>query len=172
MVTANNGFLTIVKQATPSDSTQFRFNLGAGQQFQDGTTFRTITGAGQVQFISMAPGSGYDLSEVVPATWLLSGASCVLQTSPTAGTGTFNTPTIKDFEIRSGLETICTFTNGLRQGTLTGTKVVNRIVTEMAVIDVAPDGLILREIAADTTVDAVIAATGARLTVAEPLGRF
>jgi 3-oxoacid CoA-transferase subunit B len=55
---------------------------------------------------------------------------------------------------------------------LTGMKVVDRIVTEMAVIDVTPKGLILREVASDTTVDAVVAATGARLTIAEPLGRF
>ena len=55
---------------------------------------------------------------------------------------------------------------------LTGLKVVNRIVTELAVIDVTPSGLVLREIASDTTVDAVISATGARLQVAEPLGRF
>ena len=55
---------------------------------------------------------------------------------------------------------------------LTGMKVVNRIVTELAVIDVTPKGLVLREIANDTTLDAVIAATGARLQVAEPLGRF
>ena len=55
---------------------------------------------------------------------------------------------------------------------LTGVKVVNRIVTELAVIDVTDKGLILREIAADTTLDGVLAATGARLTVAEPLGRF
>ena len=55
---------------------------------------------------------------------------------------------------------------------LTGMRVVNRIVTEMAVIDVTPDGLVLQEIASDTTLDAVIAATGARLKVAEPLGRF
>src|SRR5687768_5278473 len=55
---------------------------------------------------------------------------------------------------------------------LTGTKVVNRIVTELAVIDVTPKGLILREIANDTTLDAVLAATGAKLQVAEPLGRF
>ena len=55
---------------------------------------------------------------------------------------------------------------------LTGMKVVNRIVTEMAVIDVTPEGLVLREIASDTTLEAVLAATGARLTVAEPLGRF
>jgi 3-oxoacid CoA-transferase subunit B len=55
---------------------------------------------------------------------------------------------------------------------LTGMKVVNRIVTELAVIEVTDQGLVLREIAADTTLDAVIAATGATLTVAEPLGRF
>ena len=55
---------------------------------------------------------------------------------------------------------------------LTGVKVVNRIVTELAVIDVTEKGLVLREIAADTTLDAVVAATGAKLTVAEPLGRF
>jgi len=55
---------------------------------------------------------------------------------------------------------------------LTGMKVVNRIVTELAVIDVVPEGLVLREIASDTTLDAVIKATGAKLTVAEPLGRF
>ena len=55
---------------------------------------------------------------------------------------------------------------------LTGMKVVSRIVTEMAVIDVTEKGLILREIANDTTLDAVVAATGAKLTIAEPLGRF
>ena len=55
---------------------------------------------------------------------------------------------------------------------LTGMKVVNRIVTELAVIDVTDRGLVLREIASDTTLEAVTAATGAKLTVAEPLGRF
>ncbi|MGE5244389.1 MAG: CoA transferase subunit B [Betaproteobacteria bacterium] len=55
---------------------------------------------------------------------------------------------------------------------LTGVNVVNMIVTELAVIDVTPDGLVLREIAADTTVDAVKQATGAPLTVASRLGTF
>ena len=54
----------------------------------------------------------------------------------------------------------------------TGLKVVNMIVTEMAVIEVTPAGLVLREIASDTTLDKVRAATGAPLTVAEPLGTF
>jgi 3-oxoacid CoA-transferase subunit B len=55
---------------------------------------------------------------------------------------------------------------------LTGVKVAHLIVTELAVIDVTPHGLVLKEIAADTTLDAVIAATDARLQVAEPLGTF
>jgi 3-oxoacid CoA-transferase subunit B len=55
---------------------------------------------------------------------------------------------------------------------LTGMKVVNQIVTELAVIDVTPEGLLLKEIASDTTLEAVVAATGATLRVASPLGRF
>ena len=50
---------------------------------------------------------------------------------------------------------------------LTGVKVVNQIVTELAVIDVTARGLVLREIASDTTLDAVRAATGANLIVEE-----
>jgi 3-oxoacid CoA-transferase subunit B len=50
---------------------------------------------------------------------------------------------------------------------LTGARVVNLIVTEMAVIDVTPDGLALREIASDTTVEAVRQATAAPLIVAD-----
>jgi acyl CoA:acetate/3-ketoacid CoA transferase beta subunit len=54
----------------------------------------------------------------------------------------------------------------------TGLKVVNTIVTELAVIDVTPEGLVLREIGEDTTVDRVQAATGAPLIVPEKVGRF
>src|SRR3954451_2756085 len=45
----------------------------------------------------------------------------------------------------------------------TGLKVVNLIVTELAVIEVTPRGLVLKEIASDTTVEKVRAATGADL---------
>ena len=48
---------------------------------------------------------------------------------------------------------------------LTGKKVVNLIVTEMAVIDLTERGLRLLEVAADTTVDAVRKATGCELIV-------
>jgi 3-oxoacid CoA-transferase subunit B len=55
---------------------------------------------------------------------------------------------------------------------LTGLKVVNQIVTELAVIDVTDKGLVLREIADDTTLDAVIAATGATLQIGDRVGSF
>src|SRR4029079_4245456 len=48
---------------------------------------------------------------------------------------------------------------------LTGMKCVNMIVSELAVIEVSERGLVLREVAADTTLDAVRAATGAALVV-------
>ena len=55
---------------------------------------------------------------------------------------------------------------------LTGAGVVHLIVTDLAVIEVTRDGLLLREHAGDTSVDAVIAATGAPLRLADPLGVF
>ncbi|MBS1818956.1 MAG: CoA transferase subunit B [Acidobacteria bacterium] len=55
---------------------------------------------------------------------------------------------------------------------LTGVKVVNTIVTELAVIDVTPEGLVLKELAADTTLEKVRAATGASLMVPEKVGTF
>ncbi len=54
----------------------------------------------------------------------------------------------------------------------TGLKVVSLIVTELAVIEVTPEGLLLREVAADTTVDRVKAATGADLIVPDKVGTF
>jgi 3-oxoacid CoA-transferase subunit B len=55
---------------------------------------------------------------------------------------------------------------------LTGQRVVDLIVTDLAVIEVTADGLVLREIAEGTTEDAVRAATAAPLRVDGPLGRF
>jgi 3-oxoacid CoA-transferase subunit B len=55
---------------------------------------------------------------------------------------------------------------------LTGVKVVHMIVTELAVIEVAPRGLVLREIASDTTLEAVRQATGATLILDGEPGEF
>ncbi|MFL6098429.1 MAG: CoA transferase subunit B [Actinomycetales bacterium] len=48
---------------------------------------------------------------------------------------------------------------------LTGQRVVHRIITDLCVMDVTADGLVLRELAADVTVDQVREATGAPFTV-------
>ena len=55
---------------------------------------------------------------------------------------------------------------------LTGQGVVDLIVTELAVIEVTPGGLVLREIAEGTTEAAVRAATAAPLVTNGPLGHF
>jgi 3-oxoacid CoA-transferase subunit B len=54
----------------------------------------------------------------------------------------------------------------------TGLKVVHQIVTELSVIDVIPEGLLLREIASDTTVQRVQELTGTALTIPAKVGTF
>ncbi len=55
---------------------------------------------------------------------------------------------------------------------LTGVKVVDLIVTDMAVIEVTDNGLLLKEVAPGVTVEQVQAATEATLWVAEDLKEF
>ena len=55
---------------------------------------------------------------------------------------------------------------------LTGRRVVDLIVTDLAVIEVTPEGLLLREVAEDSSMDDVRRATAAPLTMAPSIGRF
>src|SRR5437867_6300201 len=54
----------------------------------------------------------------------------------------------------------------------TGLNVVHLIVTDLAVIEVTPRGLVLKETALDTTIDKVRQATGADLIVEQTPGTF
>ena len=54
----------------------------------------------------------------------------------------------------------------------TGLRVVNLIVTELAVIEVTASGLVLQEIASETTVEKVQTATGANLVILDTVGTF
>ena len=55
---------------------------------------------------------------------------------------------------------------------LTGVGVVNRVVTELAVIDITPEGFRLQELREGSSVDEVRALTGAPLSVPAAVGRF
>jgi acetate CoA/acetoacetate CoA-transferase beta subunit len=55
---------------------------------------------------------------------------------------------------------------------LTAKEQVNLIITEMAVIEITKDGLVLKELGPESTVEEVINATGAKLIIPEDIKRF
>lgn len=55
---------------------------------------------------------------------------------------------------------------------LTGQRVVSRIITELAVIDVTPAGLVVKELAAGVTFQEVQAKTQAKLTLDKDVKTF
>ncbi len=121
----NSGFLTIEKIADPDNSTDFVFNASAPSAGD--VSSWTITGSNAVSLISYRPTTTLDLSEVVPQDWQLDSASCEVQTATPTPTGTGSATGVDNLEIRSGLETKCTFTDSLMQGTLTLVKVVDNL---------------------------------------------
>jgi len=55
---------------------------------------------------------------------------------------------------------------------LTAKEQVNLIITELAVIEVTKEGLVLRELGPEATVEEVQEATGAKLIIPENIMRF
>lgn len=55
---------------------------------------------------------------------------------------------------------------------LTAKEQVNLIITELAVIEVTKEGLVLRELGPEATVEEVVEATGAKLIIPENIKRF
>jgi 3-oxoacid CoA-transferase subunit B len=55
---------------------------------------------------------------------------------------------------------------------LTGSGVVNTIITELAVIEITPEGPVLKEIAPDTSVEEVRRLTGTKLVIRQPVRRM
>lgn len=55
---------------------------------------------------------------------------------------------------------------------LTAKQQVNLIITEMAVIEITEEGLVLREIGPEATIEDVVAATGAELIIPEDIKQF
>ncbi len=55
---------------------------------------------------------------------------------------------------------------------LTAKEQVNLIITEMAVIEITKNGLVLKELGPEATVEEVVAATGAKLIIPEDIKRF
>ncbi len=53
---------------------------------------------------------------------------------------------------------------------LTGRRVVQRVITDLAVVDITPDGFALAELAPGVTVEQVVAATAAPLRIPQEVG--
>jgi acyl CoA:acetate/3-ketoacid CoA transferase beta subunit len=55
---------------------------------------------------------------------------------------------------------------------LTAKNKVNLIITEKAVLEVTPQGLVLKETGPDTTTEEVVQATAAKLIIPDKVGKF
>ena len=124
----------------------------------------TLNGAGTVATISYVPTTTLDLDEVIPAAWNLASKSCVIQTQTPTPTGTGTATGIDDFEIRSGLETICTFGNTKKQAGVTLQKVwVDGKAGDTAALTLSRPGQTAN--ATSTAPDAPSAANSANVSV-------
>ncbi|MEM7030747.1 MAG: SdrD B-like domain-containing protein [Chloroflexota bacterium] len=107
---ASTGKLTIVKDADPADGTQFAFearqngNLLGSFDLVNGQSFATTLNAGV-----------YDITEVLPAGWALTGVTCIPSTHTTAIADGVQVDLHGDDDIT------CTFENDLDPSSIGGT---------------------------------------------------
>jgi uncharacterized repeat protein (TIGR01451 family) len=125
VVTQGAGFLSIVKVANPSDGTPFVFNASSAST--EGPATWTINGAGSQLLLPYLPTTTLSLNEVVPPTWQLDARSCVIRDAAGTVTGTPSATGVQNLTIKAGLETVCTFTDSPKPGTLTLVKVVDNL---------------------------------------------
>ncbi len=88
------------------------------------------------------------MTETFPTGWELDSASCVIQSATPTPTGTAGTNGVTGIEIKSGLETICTFNDLLAEGTIT---VIKHVVNDNGGTKTAGDFTISLNDAGNTT---------------------
>jgi hypothetical protein len=106
---ATTSTITIVNDAVPNSGTNFRFTGGLGSFYLDDITPQDSDNYSNSKSFTVAPGV-YDVTEVVPSTWLLAGITC----NPTAN-GNVNLGLKRvSITVAAGVNVTCTFTNQLR----------------------------------------------------------
>ena len=159
----NNGFLTIIKTVDDATTDEFIFTASAAAQNGD-TQWSRLGGGVVAQLISYKPTTTLDLNEVIPAAWNLSSKSCVIKAATDLPTGTGTATGVDNFEIRSGLETVCTFGNTKKQAGVTVQKVwVDGKAGDTAQLSISRPGL--NGGAISTAPDAPSAANSATISV-------
>ena len=106
---ATTSIITIVNDAVPNSATNFRFTGGLGSFYLDDITPQDSDNYSNSKSFTVAPGV-YDVTEVVPSTWLLAGITC----NPTAN-GNVNLALKRvSITVTAGDNVTCTFTNHFR----------------------------------------------------------
>ena len=165
---SENGVLGLL--ATPENEEDIDYNLVdasgleggiavGGSCFSSFDSFGLIRG-GHVQYTVLG---AYEVDQKGNlANWMVPGATCAgMGGAMDLVTGAENvivTTTHCDKKGNSKIKKECTLP-------LTGAGVVTHIISELAFIEVTPEGLVLKEIGPDTTVEEVIAKTEADLII-------
>jgi hypothetical protein len=106
---ATTSIITIVNDAVPNSATNFRFTGGLGSFYLDDITPQDSDNYSNSKSFAVAPGD-YDVTEVVPSTWLLAGITC----NPAAN-GNLNLALKRvSITVTAGDNVTCTFTNHFR----------------------------------------------------------